>query len=79
MARVSIEDCTAVMPNRFQLVLAAASRARQLMAGEDSFVKSKNKEGVTALREIAEGYIDMKEPEDNLDPFMAEPSVEESV
>ena len=57
MARVSIEDCLQNIENRFALVSIASHRARQLMEGDDSFVKSKNKEAVTSLREIADGFI----------------------
>ena len=57
MARVSVEDCQEKLPNRFELVMVAAKRARQLMEGADSTVKSKNKICVTALREIAQGTI----------------------
>jgi DNA-directed RNA polymerase subunit omega len=57
MARVSIEDCLNHIENRFALVAIAAHRARQLMDGEQALVKSRNKEAVTALREIAEGAI----------------------
>lgn len=57
MARVSIEDCLNVMENRFALVTVAAHRTRQLMNGDEPLVKTKNKVAVTALREIAEGFI----------------------
>lgn len=57
MARVSIEDCLTTIENRFVLVAAASHRARRLMSGSDPLVSSKNKEGVTALREIAEGRV----------------------
>ena len=57
MARVSVEDCLRQVNNRFALVHVAVHRTRQLMDGKTPFVKSKNKEAVTALREIAEGYI----------------------
>ena len=57
MARVSIEDCLEHVDNRFALVTIAAHRARQLMEGDDILVGSKNKEAVTALREIADGYV----------------------
>lgn len=60
MARVSIEDCQKVMPNRFALVVVAANRARQLMGSSAPLIHSKNKHGVTALREIAEGKVVMK-------------------
>jgi DNA-directed RNA polymerase subunit omega len=57
MARVSIEDCLSVLENRFALVTVAASRTRQLMGGDEPLVKTKNKMAVTALREIAEGFV----------------------
>jgi|GEM_PF-1221389 len=57
MARVSIEDCLQHMDNRFSLVRVAAHRARQLLEGQESTVKCKNRELVTALREVAEGNV----------------------
>lgn len=57
MARVSIEDCLEHIENRFALVTVASDRTRQLMAGKTPLVKTKNKEAVTALREIAEGLV----------------------
>jgi DNA-directed RNA polymerase subunit omega len=63
MARVSIEDCLNVLENRFALVTVAAARTRQLMNGEEPMVKSKNKLAVTALREIAEGFVTARVPD----------------
>ena len=60
MARISIEDCQRKVPNRFVLVLVAANRTRQLMGNSLPLLKTKNKEAVTALREIAEGLVAMK-------------------
>lgn len=57
MARVSIEDCQEKLPNRFALVMVTADRTRQLMDNQGALVRSKNREVVTALREIAEGEI----------------------
>lgn len=58
MARVTVEDCLEYMDNRFQLVLVAAKRARQLVAGTEPGVPRENdKATVIALREIAEGYV----------------------
>ena len=58
MARITIEDCTARVPNRFHLVQMAAIRAKQLKKGARSLVSTdENKEVVTALREIAAGLI----------------------
>ena len=53
MARITVEDCLQKIPNRFQLVLAATYRARMLSQGHAPKIESKNKPGVTALREIA--------------------------
>jgi DNA-directed RNA polymerase subunit omega len=58
MARVTVEDCLENVDNRFQLVLVATKRARQLVNGRDAMVEWENdKPTVVALREIAEGYV----------------------
>jgi len=57
MARITVEDCLTKVPNRFQLVLAATYRARMLSQGHAPKIDSKNKPGVTALREIAAGEV----------------------
>ena len=57
MARITVEDCLNKIPNRFQLVLAATYRARMLSQGHAPRIETKNKPGVTALREIAAGEI----------------------
>lgn len=57
MARVTIEDCLEKVENRYELVHLTAKRVKQLKEGDDSLVKSKNKEVVTALREIAAGKV----------------------
>ena len=57
MARITVEDCLQKIPNRFQLVLAATYRARMLSQGHAPKIDSKNKPGVTALREIADGAV----------------------
>jgi len=58
MARITIEDCTANVPNRFHLVQMAAIRAKQLKKGARALVQTDgNKEIVTALREVAAGHI----------------------
>jgi DNA-directed RNA polymerase subunit omega len=59
MARVTVEDCLEKVPNRFDLVLIAAKRARQLSLGKEPTVPWDNdKPTVVALREIAIGAID---------------------
>jgi DNA-directed RNA polymerase subunit omega len=58
MARVTVEDCLDNVDNRFQLVLVATKRARQLSLGAEPFVDEENdKPTVLALREIAEGHV----------------------
>jgi DNA-directed RNA polymerase subunit omega len=58
MARVTVEDCLDYVDNRFQLVLVAAKRARQLTLGAEPCVGRENdKATVIALREIAGGFV----------------------
>ena len=58
MARVTVEDCLDNVDNRFQLVLVATKRARQLANGVTPFLDWENdKPTIVALREIAEGLI----------------------
>ncbi len=58
MARITIEDCTERVSNRFGLVLMVAVRAKQLKRGARPLVKAEgNREVVVALREIAAGYV----------------------
>lgn len=58
MARVTVEDCLTNVDNRFQLVLVATKRARQISLGAQPFVEEENdKPTVIALREIAEGLV----------------------
>ena len=58
MARVTVEDCVDKVPNRFELVLLAASRARQIAAGEKPLVpEDRDKNPVIALREVADGML----------------------
>jgi len=58
MARVTVEDCLEHLDNRFELVLAATKRARQIANGAQPFVDWENdKPTVVALREIAEHHV----------------------
>jgi len=58
MARVTVEDCLDNVDNRFQLVLVATKRARQIAYGKEPMVEWENdKPTVVALREIADGFI----------------------
>lgn len=58
MARITIEDCLDNVDSRFELVLTATKRARQIANGAEPMVEEENdKPTVIALREIAEGFI----------------------
>ena len=58
MARVTVEDCVDKIPNRFDLVLLAAQRARQISGGADLTIdRDRDKNPVVALREIAEQTV----------------------
>ncbi len=57
MARITIEDCLEKVENRYELVHLTIKRVKQLREGDDAQVRSKNKEIVTALREIAAGKV----------------------
>ena len=65
MARVTVEDCVDKIPNRFDLVLLAAQRAREISGGAELTIdRDRDKNPVVALREIAEETVkpkDMKE------------------
>ena len=67
MARVTVEDCIEKVQNRFDLVLIAASRARQIMAGAEITVpEDRDKNSVIALREIAEETVTADVLRDNV-------------
>jgi DNA-directed RNA polymerase subunit omega len=58
MARITVDDCMKLIPNRFELTLAATYRARQLTNGATPLVDpDKDKATVIALREIAAGKV----------------------
>ena len=58
MARVTVEDCVDKVPNRFDLVLLAAQRARQISSGADLTIdRDRDKNPVVALREIADETV----------------------
>lgn len=64
MARVTVEDCLDIIPNRFLLSMVASKRAKQLYKGAEPLIenKAKNKKVVVALREIAAGQIEFDIP-----------------
>ena len=67
MARVTVEDCVLKVPNRFELVLLAAQRAKNISAGAPMTVEQdRNKNPVVALREIADETINLDDLENTL-------------
>ncbi|AZV39653.1 DNA-directed RNA polymerase subunit omega [Komagataeibacter xylinus] len=85
MARVTVEDCVERVPNRFELVLLAAQRARALSRGEEMTIDRDNdKNPVVALREIADQTINLEQIRSDLVRSLArapepEPADEEVV
>jgi DNA-directed RNA polymerase subunit omega len=67
MARVTVEDCIVQVPNRFELVLLAAQRARNIARGEElTLDRDNDKNPVVALREVAEERVDLDRLEADL-------------
>ena len=67
MARVTVEDCVLKVPNRFELVMMAAQRAREISAGASLTLERDNdKNPVVALREIAEEGVPLESLRDSL-------------
>jgi len=67
MARVTVEDCIVQVPNRFELVLLAAQRARNISRGEElTLDRDNDKNPVVALREIADQTVELPSLEADL-------------
>jgi DNA-directed RNA polymerase subunit omega len=67
MARVTVEDCVLRVPNRFDLVLLASQRAREISAGSSLTVERDNdKNPVVALREIADATVELEQVNEGL-------------
>ena len=67
MARVTVEDCILHVPNRFELVLLASQRAKQISSGNPLTIERDNdKDGVVALREIADQTVGLDQLEEGL-------------
>ncbi|MCK5188252.1 MAG: DNA-directed RNA polymerase subunit omega [Deltaproteobacteria bacterium] len=64
MARITVEDCLEKVENRFELVVLAGKRTKQLLKGSTPLIKSDNKDGVIALREIAAGKVSPVDPKE---------------
>lgn len=63
MARITVEDCLSKIPNRFELIHAAAKRVKQMAKGSRTLITGvRNKPTVMALREIAAGAITIEAP-----------------
>ena len=78
MARVTVEDCLDKVDNRFQLVLVATKRARQLANGVQPLVEWENdKPTIVALREIADGLVGPSILDEPLHPVVEESTEEE--
>ena len=67
MARVTVEDCVKIIPNRFDLILTAASRAKSLDSGTQiTLSRDNDKNTIIALREIEEQTIDLNQIHENM-------------
>ena len=67
MARVTVEDCVDKVPNRFELVLLASQRARQISGGAELTIdRDRDKNPVVALREVAEETVKPRDLEEAL-------------
>ena len=67
MARVTVEDCVVRIPNRFDLVMLAAQRARDIAAGSQlTLDRDNDKDPVVALREIADETVELDNLEESL-------------
>jgi DNA-directed RNA polymerase subunit omega len=67
MARVTVEDCVDKIPNRFDLVLLSAQRARQISGGAELTIdRDRDKNPVVALREVAETTVKPRDLEESL-------------
>ncbi len=63
MARITVEDCLKKVPNRFELVVLASKRAKQLLKGAKPLIEPDNREVVVALREVAAGKVRLSRKE----------------
>ncbi len=67
MARVTVEDCVKIIESRFELILVASQRARTLSKGVEPLLeRDRDKNPVVALREIAEGKLDLEDTKSEL-------------
>lgn len=72
MARVTVEDCLRKVNNHFDLILVATLRAKEIIAGQQTNAeRSNNSAGVIALREIADGMVDVTQIKEKLLSYFA--------
>ena len=66
MARITVEDCVTVVPNRFELCLIAGNRAKSILSGASTTLDRKEKPAVISLREIADGLVNVDSVRKNI-------------
>lgn len=66
MARITVEDCVTVVNNRFELCLVTSNRAKSILSGAATELDRKEKPAVIALREIADGLVDIDNVKNNI-------------
>lgn len=66
MARITVEDCVKVVPNRFELCLIASNRAKAILSGAQTNCDTNEKPAVISLREIADGIVNINEVKSNI-------------
>jgi len=66
MARITVEDCVKIVPNRFELCLIASNRAKAILSGSNTSLDRKEKPSVIALREIANEVVDVDVIRENI-------------
>lgn len=66
MARITVEDCVRIVPNRFELCLIASNRAKAILSGAPTTLDRKEKPAVISLREIADGLVGVDIVKENI-------------
>lgn len=66
MARITVEDCVRIVPNRFELCLIASNRAKAILSGAPTTLDRKEKPAVISLREIADGLVGVDSVKENI-------------
>ncbi len=66
MARITVEDCVTVIPNRFELCLVASNRAKSILSGAATKLDRREKPAVIALREIGDDMVNVENIKKNI-------------